>query len=110
MTYMVSSGVMTPPRSSNQPSEQYYNILPLERVVGFAVAEATYDLLNLREQLIIDLLAAEWTQTQIAQLFCVSQPSIASSVRRIRFKLADKQLRMVLDARMHFRETRPLDF
>lgn len=86
--------------------QPYYRVTPIERVVGFDVAEHAYDLLNFREQLILDLLAAEWSQTQIAGLFGVSQPSIASSVRRIRFKLADSKLRMILDLRQNYREGR----
>ena len=79
---------------------------PLELVVGFKVAEETYDRLNFREQLIVDLLCAGWNQAQIGVLFEVSQPSISSSVRRIRAKLADGKLRFILEARQEFREGR----
>lgn len=79
-------------------------ITPLEAAVGFNVAEETYDLLTFREQLIVDLLCAGWTHAEIGTVFCVSQPSISSSVRRLRFKLADGKLRMILDSRMAFKE------
>jgi DNA-binding NarL/FixJ family response regulator len=79
-------------------------ITPLEAAVGFLVAEETYDLLTLREQLIVDLLCAGWTHAEIGTVFDVSQPSISSSVRRLRFKLADGKLRMILDARLAMKE------
>ncbi len=80
-------------------NEPYSKITPLESVVGFKVAEETYDLLSLREQLILDMLCAGWTHAQIGIVFEVSQPSISSSVRRMRFKLAGSMLYTVLDAR-----------
>lgn len=84
----------------------FAEITPLEKVVGFNVAEETYDLLNFREQLILDMLCAGFTHAEIGNVFDVSQPSISSSVRRLRFKLADSKLKMVLDARMVYREGR----
>lgn len=84
----------------------FAEITPLEKVVGFNVAEETYDLLSFREQLILDMLCAGFTHAEIGNVFDVSQPSISSSVRRLRFKLADSKLKMVLDARMVYREGR----
>lgn len=84
----------------------FAEITPLERVVGFNVAEETYDLLSFREQLILDMLCAGFTHAEIGNVFDVSQPSISSSVRRLRFKLADSKLKMVLDARTLYREGR----
>lgn len=77
---------------------------PLGAIVGFDVAEETYDLLTFREQLVIDLLVCGFSQSDIAKVFSVSQPSVSSSVRRIRVKLADSKLKMVLDLRQDFRE------
>lgn len=82
----------------------YPAITPLEFAVGFSVAEEAYDRLSFREQLIVDLLCAGYTHAQIGLVFGVSQPSISSSVRRIRFKLAQSKLRLVLDLRMQFKE------
>lgn len=87
-------------------NDMYHSITPLEAAVGFQVAEETYDLLTFREQLIVDLLCAGWTHAEIGTVFCVSQPSISSSVRRLRFKLADGKLRMILDARMALKENK----
>ena len=85
-------------------TEMFAEITPLERVVGFNVAEETYDLLSFREQLILDMLCAGFTHAQIGDVFDVSQPSISSSVRRLRFKLADGKLQMVLEARQLYKE------
>jgi DNA-binding NarL/FixJ family response regulator len=85
-------------------NDMFKTITPLEQAVGFLVAEETYDLLTLREQLIVDLLCAGWTHAEIGSVFDVSQPSISSSVRRLRFKLADGKLRLILEARMALRD------
>lgn len=85
-------------------NDMYHNITPLEAAVGFDVAEETYDLLTLREQLIVDLLCAGWTHAEIGTVFSVSQPSISSSVRRLRFKLADGKLQLILEARQQYRD------
>lgn len=84
--------------------QAFAEITPLEQVVGFQVAEATYDLLTIREQIIVDLLCAGYTHADIGKVFGVSQPSISSSVRRLRFKLADSKLQLVLEARQAFKE------
>jgi len=87
-------------------NEMFSEITPLEKAVGFKVAEETYDLLTFREQLIIDLLCAGYTHALIGMVFQVSQPSISSSVRRLRFKLADGKLQMVLQARQDYKENK----
>lgn len=76
---------------------------PLERIVGFDIAEETYDALTFREQIVIDLLVSQFTQGQIASVFGVSQPSISSTIRRIRVKLATGKLHMVLEMREEYR-------
>ena len=85
-------------------NDMYSEITPLEKAVGFNVAEETYDLLTFREQLIVDLLCAGYTHAEIGSVFDVSQPSISSSVRRLRFKLADGKLQMILEARLMMKE------
>ena len=85
-------------------NDMYSEITPLEKAVGFNVAEETYDLLTFREQLIVDLLCAGYTHAEIGSVFDESQPSISSSVRRLRFKLADGKLQMILEARLMMKE------
>lgn len=84
--------------------EPFADITPLESVVGFKIAEVTYDSLNFRDQLIIDLLCAGWNQADIGLLFGVSQPGIAGCIRRIRFKLAQSTLKISLELRQNYRE------
>lgn len=95
---------MTKSPEDVKPNEPFAAITPLEHAVGFKVAEETYDLLDVREQLVIDLLCAGWTQADIGGVFKASQPAIAACVRRIRFKLAEKTLKMVLTSRQHYRD------
>jgi len=87
-------------------NDMYSEITPLEKAVGFNVAEETYDLLTFREQLIVDLLCAGYTHAEIGSVFDVSQPSVSSSVRRLRFKLADGKLQLILEARQALKENR----
>lgn len=87
-------------------NDMFKHITPLEAAVGFDVAEETYDLLTFREQLIVDLLCAGYTHAEIGNVFSVSQPSISSSVRRLRFKLADGKLQLILEARQALKEGR----
>lgn len=77
---------------------------PLERIIGFKAAEGTYDLLSLREQLILDLLIAGWRHSDIGGLFDITAESITVALRRIRVKLAHSTLKVILDARIAFRE------
>lgn len=102
MVSSVSSGIT----NGGVSEKPFVSITPLEKVVGFKVAERTYDQLTLREQIIIDLLVLGYNQADIAQLYRVTQPSINTAVRRIRITLADSELKMILDAREHFRNQR----
>lgn len=72
---------------------------PLEHILGVTCAEKTYDQLTLREQLILDLLIVGWNQSDIAFLFQVRAPSIAFSLKRMRFKLANSMLKTILESR-----------
>lgn len=85
-------------------SDPYKYKTPLEKAVGFKAAEEAYGYLLWREQIILDLMIVGWTQAQIASVFEVTQPSITSAVRRIRFKLANTQLYQLLEVRQEIRE------
>lgn len=78
---------------------------PLQKVLGFEAAEETYDLLDLREQLIIDLKIAGWSQDEIGNALGLSQGWVSIIFRRIRFKLADSNLRKTLEIRAYYKET-----
>jgi DNA-binding NarL/FixJ family response regulator len=76
-------------------------------IVGFKVAEETYDQLSLRDQIILDLIAAGWGQNDICLLFKVTQPAISACMRRIRYKLAESTMRTVIEVRnLHRAESR----
>lgn len=93
--------------NNREPVDQALNATaqtPLEKILGIECAEETYDLLTLREQLILDLLIAGWSQSQVAQYFHVKAPSISGSVRRMRFKLANSKLKTILEARQMMRD------
>lgn len=91
---------MTMPINSN-PSKP----TPLQSVLGFEAAEKTYDLLDLREQLIVDLRIAGWSQHEIGEALGLSQGWVSIIFKRIRFKLAESNLRQTLEIRAHYKET-----
>lgn len=78
---------------------------PLQRIVGFEVAEELYDQLELLEQIILDLKIEGWVETDIAQALNISQPWVNILMHRARFKLADSKLREILELRAHYKET-----
>lgn len=77
---------------------------PLAMVIGFNVAEETYDRLTLREQLILDLLILDWKQTDIADVMEVSRHEVFMRVHSIRVKLANSKLRDILEMRGEYRD------
>lgn len=78
---------------------------PLQRVLGFEVAEETYDLLDFREQLILDLRIEGWSQEEIGDILGLSQGWVSIIFKRIRFKLATSELRRTLEVRAYYKET-----
>lgn len=78
---------------------------PLQKILGIEAAEKDYDLLEFREQLIIDLMICGYTQEEIGTVLGLSQGWISIIFRRIRFKLADSHLHRQLELRQHMRET-----
>lgn len=77
---------------------------PLASIVGFNVAEATYDMLTLREQLIVDLLILEWFQTDIAEVLEIHPKEVSMIVHSVRVKLANSKLHDILETRREYRE------
>ena len=81
---------------------------PLQTILGFDVAEELYDRLSLREQLIIDLKIAGWSQHEIGECLGLSQGWVSILFRRSRYRLANSKLLHTLEIRQHFRETSPM--
>lgn len=77
---------------------------PLASVVGFNVAEETYDCLTMREQLIVDLLILDWKQSDVAEVMEISRHEVFMRVHSIRVKLANSKLRDILEMRNEYRE------
>lgn len=97
---MFSAGIMV----SSNPSTP----TPLQTILGFDAAEELYDLLDLREQLIIDLKIAGWSQHEIGEALGLSQGWVSILFRRSRFTLANSKLLHTLEIRQHFKESSPI--
>jgi predicted XRE-type DNA-binding protein len=78
---------------------------PLQIVVGFDVAEETYDKLPFMAQLILDLRIEGWKEMDIARALNIPQPTVNDIFRRTRYALADSKLKMILENRVYYRET-----
>lgn len=81
---------------------------PLEKILGCKASEEMYDLLSFREQLIIDLRIAGWSQEEIGNALGLSQGWVSIIFKRIRFKLADSNLKRTLEIRQFYKETHPI--
>lgn len=92
------------PVQDNKPSP----LTPLQSILGFDAAEELYDLLDLREQIIIDLKIAGWSQHEIGETLGLSQGWVSILFRRSRYKLANSKLLHTLEIRQHFKDTSPM--
>jgi DNA-binding NarL/FixJ family response regulator len=79
---------------------------PLQMVLGFECAEEIYDMLEIREQIILDLLIAGMTQEEIGDVLDLSQGWVSVIIHRVRYKLATSKLRTILEMRIEIREGR----
>lgn len=98
---MYSAGIMA---LDNKPSAA----TPLQAILGFEAAEEVYDTLDLREQLIIDLKIAGWSQHEIGEALGLSQGWVSILFRRSRYKIANSTLVRTVEIRQHFKETSPI--
>lgn len=81
---------------------------PLQRIVGFEVAEEIYDNLPLYAQYILDLKIAGYSETQIAATLGVAQSTVNETFKRARYYLLESKLHLILEARIHYREINPI--
>lgn len=81
------------------------NMTPLQRVVGFDVAEEVYDELPFNAQLVLDLLIEGYTQQDIADTLCIGQATVNDIIRRSRTSLAMQKAKLILETRIFYRET-----
>jgi hypothetical protein len=83
-------------------------LTPLQSLVGVVAAEKDYDLLDIHEQLILDLLLDDWSQADIAFVLGISQSWVSIKFRQIRFKMAGSTLKRTLEIRQHYKDISPL--
>lgn len=81
---------------------------PLQRVVGFEVAEETYDLLPLFAQLILDCKIEGYTEQDIAAALGLAQSTVNDTFKRARYALLKSKLRLILESRLYYRENHPI--
>lgn len=78
---------------------------PLQTIVGFDVAEDTYDQLPFMAQLILDLRIEGWREMDIARALGIPQATVNDIFRRTRYALANSKLKMILETRVFYQET-----
>ena len=78
---------------------------PLQKVLGFEVAEEIYDMLPLRAQLIIDLKIEGYTTREIAQALDIGQMTVQDTFIKARHSLLRSKMHLILESRVHYRET-----
>jgi len=78
---------------------------PLQKVVGFEVAEETYDQLPFMAQLILDLKIVGWKDSDIARCLNMPRTTVVDTFTRTRYALANSKLKMILETRVYYRET-----
>lgn len=78
---------------------------PLQRIVGFDVAEEIYDNLPIFAQYILDLKIEGWTEQDIALALGCAQSTVNDTFRRARHYLLTSKLKLILETRVHYRET-----
>lgn len=78
---------------------------PLQKVVGFEVAEEVYDGLPLTAQLILDMKIEGWNDSDIARTLDMPRVTMIDTFRRARYYLANSKLKLILDTRIYYKET-----
>lgn len=78
---------------------------PLQRIVGFDVAEETYDGLPFLTQIILDLKIEGYNDSDIARVLGMPRVTVIDTFRRARSFLANSKMKLVLETRVYYRET-----
>lgn len=81
---------------------------PLQKILGFEVAEEIYDLLPINAQLIIDLKIEGWTEQEIAVALSIAQSTVNDTFKKARHTLLKSRMHMILEMRQHYKETHPI--
>ena len=81
---------------------------PLQRVLGFDVAEEIYDLLPFEAQLIIDCKIEGYTEKDIAEAMGLAQQRVSEKFLQARQVLLTSKLHLILESRQYYREITPI--
>jgi hypothetical protein len=96
---MTQSGVVNATPYNPKAFSLKPRLTPLQRIIGLYEAEEYYDLLDLPDQLIVDLLAEGWQKQEIAQVFNVNPSWISVRLRQVRLVLATTKLQSKIEIR-----------
>lgn len=78
---------------------------PLQRTVGFDVAEELYDMLPIKAQLILDLKIEGYNDGEIAMALEIPRTTVIYIFRKARYSLLSSKLKLILDTRLYYKET-----
>jgi len=78
---------------------------PLQKLLGFDVAEEMYDQLPLTVQLILDLKIEGYNDSDIARALGMPRVTVIDMFRRSRHTLLRSKLKLILETRVYYRET-----
>lgn len=87
-----------------QPRVYQITVTPLERTVGFYVAEKTYDRLTFIEQIVVDLKIEGFDNQDIGGLLGIKPAAIKRILDLIRVKLAKSELTYQIELKQYYRE------
>lgn len=65
---------------------------PLRKLFGFEVAEEVYDTMDIRQQTMLDLKIAGWSQEDIGELYGITQGWVSILFADIRHEMANSKL------------------
>ena len=78
---------------------------PLQKVVGFEVAEELYDMLPLFAQYILDMKIEGYSEPEIALALGIAQSTVSETFKKARYVLLKSKLHLILESRAMYRET-----
>lgn len=81
---------------------------PLQRVVGFDVAEEIYDDLPFVSQIILDLRMEGYVMQDIADTLGLPYTTVYDTFMRARHYLANSKLKLILETRQYYKENHPI--
>jgi DNA-binding NarL/FixJ family response regulator len=93
---MTASGV-----AEYEPLWKPMPLTPIQRSIGFRVAEDVLEDLPLGDYIVLECLGLGWQQQEIAELLGVDPSSVSIRLKQLRVLLADSQLHKMLLVRQY---------